>query len=125
LVSLQRTLLLLIVTALLAGIVPAGVVIDRRLAREVEARAHDDLAQAPRLLADRNLALAEAMLMHAKEVARASRRPRAAASETRRWWPARPASAGPGRRRGPPSWPPPGAARCPCRSCRTTARCTR
>jgi signal transduction histidine kinase len=71
LVSLQRTLLLLIVTALLAGIVPAGVVIDRRLAREVEARAHDDLAQAPRLLADRNMALAEAMLMHAKEVARA------------------------------------------------------
>lgn len=70
-VSLQRALLLLIVTALLAGIVPAGVVIDRRLAREVEARARDDLAQAPRLLADRNMALAEAMLMHAKDVAHA------------------------------------------------------
>ncbi len=69
--SLRRALLLLIGTALLAGIVPAGVVIDRWLAREVEARARDDLAQAPRLLADRNLALAATMVMHAKEVARA------------------------------------------------------
>ena len=46
--------------------------IDRRLAREVEARARDDLAQAPQLLADRNMALAEAMTMHAKEIARAA-----------------------------------------------------
>lgn len=70
--SLRRALLLLIGTALLAGIVPAGLVIDRRLAREVEARARDDLAQAPRLLADRNMAQAEAMIMHAKDVARAA-----------------------------------------------------
>lgn len=69
--SLRRALLLLIGTTLLAGIVPAGVVIDRRLAREVEARARADLAQAPRLLADRNTALAATMVMHAKDVARA------------------------------------------------------
>ena len=68
---LRRALLLLIGTALVAGIVPAGVVIDRRIAREVEARARDDLAQAPRLVADRNMALAEAMLMHARDVAHA------------------------------------------------------
>ncbi|MBC8086307.1 MAG: HAMP domain-containing protein [Phycisphaerae bacterium] len=45
--------------------------IDRRLAREVEARAKSDLAQAPRLLADRNAAQAEALVMHAREVANA------------------------------------------------------
>lgn len=71
-VSLQRALLLLVATALFAGIVPAGVVIDRRLKREVEARARDDMAQAPRLLADRNEVQVEAMVMHAKDVARAA-----------------------------------------------------
>ncbi|MEP6764927.1 MAG: HAMP domain-containing sensor histidine kinase [Gemmatimonadaceae bacterium] len=70
--SLQRALLLLIATALLAGIVPGGVLIDRRLAREVEARARNDLAQAPQLQRDRLLAQADAMLMHARDVARAS-----------------------------------------------------
>jgi len=70
-VSLQRALLLFLTAALLAGIVPAGVVIDRRLAREVTARARDDLAQAPRLLAARDMSIAEGMRMHAKEVARA------------------------------------------------------
>ncbi|GJG88056.1 hypothetical protein tb265_32370 [Gemmatimonadetes bacterium T265] len=68
---LQRALLLLIITTLLAGIVPAGVVIDRRLAREVEARARDDLAHAPRMVADRDLVLAEGLVMHARDVAHA------------------------------------------------------
>ena len=70
-VSLQRALLLLITIALVAGIVPAGVVIDRRLAREIESRARADLAQAPRLLASHNMATAEGLRMHAKDVARA------------------------------------------------------
>ncbi|MEJ7811081.1 MAG: hypothetical protein WKG32_11780, partial [Gemmatimonadaceae bacterium] len=68
---LQRALLLLIATALIAGIVPAGVVIDRWLAREIESRARADLAQAPRLLADHNMATAEGLRMHARDVARA------------------------------------------------------
>ncbi|MEO7358982.1 MAG: HAMP domain-containing sensor histidine kinase, partial [Gemmatimonadaceae bacterium] len=68
---LQRALLLLIATALLAGIVPGGVLIDRRLAREVDARARADLAQAPQLQADRALSQVDAMLMHARDVARA------------------------------------------------------
>ncbi|GJG86730.1 hypothetical protein tb265_19110 [Gemmatimonadetes bacterium T265] len=45
-VPLQLALLLLLATALLAGIVPASVVIDRRLARAVEARVREDLARA-------------------------------------------------------------------------------
>ncbi|MEP6835070.1 MAG: HAMP domain-containing sensor histidine kinase [Gemmatimonas sp.] len=73
--SLQRALLLLIATALLAGIVPGGVLIDRRLAREVEARARRDLAQAPQLQADRDLSQKDATLMHAREVALAPKLP--------------------------------------------------
>ena len=69
--SLQRALLLLIAVALVAGIVPGNVLIDRRLAREVESRARADLAQAPRLQADGNAGQTEAMLMHARDVARA------------------------------------------------------
>jgi signal transduction histidine kinase len=69
LISLQSTLLLLVAVALLAGIVPAGLVLDRLLAQEVEARAARDLALAPRLLADRNKAVGDAMMMHAKDVA--------------------------------------------------------
>jgi signal transduction histidine kinase len=69
-VSLQRALLLLITVALIAGIVPAGVLIDQRLAREIESRARGDLAQAPRLLGDYDMAIAEGLRMHAKEVAR-------------------------------------------------------
>lgn len=70
-VSLQRALLLLVTIALIAGIVPAGIVIDRRLAREIESRARADLAQAPRLLASYNMATAEGLRMHARDVARA------------------------------------------------------
>ena len=69
--SLQRALLLMLVTALVAGIVPTGIVLDRRLAREVEARVRSELAQASRLVSDRDAARAEAMIMRAREVARA------------------------------------------------------
>ncbi|MDQ6612707.1 MAG: ATP-binding protein [Gemmatimonadota bacterium] len=70
--QLQRALLLLTATTVFASIVPAGIAIDRRLAQEVEARARADLAQAPRLLNDRNAGQTEAMLMHAHEIARAA-----------------------------------------------------
>ncbi|MBC7843383.1 MAG: HAMP domain-containing histidine kinase [Gemmatimonadaceae bacterium] len=64
--------MLLIATALVAGIVPAGLIIDRRLARELESRARDELTQAPRLVADRQEAGSEGLVMHARDVARAA-----------------------------------------------------
>lgn len=69
--TLQRALLLLLTAALLAGIVPAGILLDRRLTAELEGRARQELEFAPRILADRSEGITEALLMHAKEVARA------------------------------------------------------
>ena len=68
-VSLRNALLLLVAIAFLAGILPAGVLLDRWLARELEARAQRDLATAPSLVAARDAALHDAMMMHAKELA--------------------------------------------------------
>ncbi len=58
-------------TALLAGILLAGIVLDRWLAGELEARAREELTLAPRFLADRNEAISEGLVMHARDVARA------------------------------------------------------
>jgi signal transduction histidine kinase len=69
-VSLQRALLFLIALAVLAGMAPAGLLLDRWLAGALEARARADLAAAPRMLADRNTAIGEAMVMHAQALAR-------------------------------------------------------
>ncbi len=66
--SLQRALFALIGVALIAGLVPAGLVLDRRLASEVEDKAHADLAPAPRIMADRESMAADAMMMHAKDL---------------------------------------------------------
>jgi signal transduction histidine kinase len=68
-ISLQSTLLALVAVALLAGIVPAGLALNRWLAEEVEARAARDIALAPMVLADRNKAVGDAMMMHAKDLA--------------------------------------------------------
>ncbi len=68
-ISLQRALLLLSGGALLAALVPAGLALDRRLTAELEADAVKDLAMAPPLLADRQASQAEALRMHAREVA--------------------------------------------------------
>ena len=57
---------------MLAGIVPAGIALDRRLAAALEQRARDDLALAPRLFADRTAATADALMMHAKDLAHAA-----------------------------------------------------
>jgi signal transduction histidine kinase len=67
--NLQRAILGAIVGALLAGIVPAGVALDRRLAAALEQRARDDLALAPRLFKDRRASTADALMMHAKDLA--------------------------------------------------------
>jgi two-component system, NtrC family, sensor kinase len=67
--SLQRTLLALIGVALVAGLVPAGVVLDRRLAQELESRAREDLAGAPSLLREHHAAVSEALGMYAREIA--------------------------------------------------------
>lgn len=79
--TLQRALLAVILLALLAGLIPAGASLHRRLERELIARARAELAVAPRVLADRDAAIAAAMMMHAKEVASA---PALAAAVARR-----------------------------------------
>ncbi len=61
-------LLLLAGTTLLA-LVPAGLALDRRLAAELEQRVYRDLALAPRILADRERARADALKMHAMDLA--------------------------------------------------------
>lgn len=67
--TLQRALLATTVVAMAAGIVPAGLVLDRQLAASLEARVRADLALAPRLLADRGRSNSDAMMMHAKDLA--------------------------------------------------------
>jgi signal transduction histidine kinase len=67
--SIQRALLLLLALALLAGLVPAGIVLDRRLASALTAKAREDLALAPRLLADRESMSSDGLSMHAKDLA--------------------------------------------------------
>ncbi len=68
-VTLQRALVMAIAFAILAGMVPAGIALDGRLARALDERARNDLSLAPRVLADRNAASADAMMMHAKDFA--------------------------------------------------------
>ena len=67
--SFQSALFLLLGGAVIGGVVPAGVLLDQRAATELERRTRDDLARAPRVLADRSVARADAMMMHAKELA--------------------------------------------------------
>lgn len=70
--TLQRALLATVGIAILAGMVPAGVALDRRLANTLEARARLDLSLAPRVLADRSGATADMLMMHAKDFAHAN-----------------------------------------------------
>ncbi|MEJ7812298.1 MAG: hypothetical protein WKG32_17940, partial [Gemmatimonadaceae bacterium] len=68
--TLQRAVVATVASAILAGLVPAGIALDRRLAAAMTERAREDLALAPRALAARNAAGADAMMMHAQELAR-------------------------------------------------------
>jgi signal transduction histidine kinase len=67
--SLNRALLGAVGAAILAGMVPAAIVLDRRLASALEDRARVDLALAPRVLADRVSATATTLMMYAKDLA--------------------------------------------------------
>lgn len=67
--SVAHALLAAMTLAILVGLVPAGILLDRRLANSLEERARTDLELAPRLLADRQLAYSDAQMMHAKELA--------------------------------------------------------
>ena len=66
--SLQRSLLLLIGLVLVAGLLPAGILVDRRLAEATRARARNDLSTAPLLFAETRSQSADAMMMHAKDI---------------------------------------------------------
>ena len=67
--SLNRALLGAVGAAILAGLIPAAIVLDRRLASALEDRARVDLALAPRVLADRMAANATTLMMYAKDLA--------------------------------------------------------
>lgn len=67
--SLLTALLLLVLLVLVVGLVPAGVLLDRRLGAALEQAARDELANAPAVLADRWAATSGARMMHAKELA--------------------------------------------------------
>jgi signal transduction histidine kinase len=68
-ISLNRALLGTVGAAILAGMIPAAVVLDRRLASALEDRARVDLALAPRVLADRMSANSTTLMMYAKDLA--------------------------------------------------------
>jgi signal transduction histidine kinase len=68
-VSLNWALLASLGAALLLALVPAGVALDRRLAAELEATVQRELLRAPMVLSDRNAGRADALMMHAQEVA--------------------------------------------------------
>ena len=67
--SLNRALLGAVGAAILAGMIPAAIVLDRRLASALQDRARVDLALAPRVLADRMSANATTLMMYAKDLA--------------------------------------------------------
>lgn len=68
-VSLQRALLLLIAFVLLVALLPAGLLLEHRLADTIEAQTRQDLAVAPSLIAESRAQSRDAMMMHAKEIA--------------------------------------------------------
>ncbi|MDH3733842.1 MAG: ATP-binding protein [Gemmatimonadota bacterium] len=65
----SRALLVAIGGPLTGALLVAGFTLDRRLASELEADARKDLAMAPPLLVDRQTTQAEALRMHARELA--------------------------------------------------------
>lgn len=71
-ISLHRILLLLLAGVFVVALVPAGVALDRRLSMELERKAQDDLAMAPKILGDRNATVGAALMMHAKEMSQAA-----------------------------------------------------
>ncbi len=70
-ISLQPALLLLLGGVVLVALVPGGLLLDRRLELELERAAREELAVAPRVIADRYTARSDALMMHAKDLAAA------------------------------------------------------
>jgi len=68
-IPLPLALIGLIGVALLAGLVPGGIVLSRRLAAAIEDIVRADLTSAPRLLADRESMSADMLAMHARDLA--------------------------------------------------------
>jgi signal transduction histidine kinase len=68
--TLQRALLGTVAVALLLGIVPAGIALDRTLVSALLAKARTDLEMAPGVLADRTASRVDMLRMHAADVAR-------------------------------------------------------
>ena len=67
-VTLRSALVGLVLLVLLVGLVPAALVLDRRLAGALEQGVRDDLASAPLVLRDRFQNQASARMMHAREM---------------------------------------------------------
>ena len=67
-VSLQRTLLGLVLLVLVVGLVPAGVLLDRRLLDSLEDGVRSELLAAPLVLEDRFQNQAGMRMMHAREI---------------------------------------------------------
>jgi len=67
--SLQRALLALLAAVALVALLPAGLLIERQLAAEIEAQSRRDLAAAPALARARQAQQVDAMMMHAKDIA--------------------------------------------------------
>ena len=70
--TLQRALLGAIAVALLVGLVPAALALDRRVVAALIANARGDLEMAPGVLADRTTSHATMLSMHAEDFARLS-----------------------------------------------------
>lgn len=69
--SLQRSLIVLFAVVLIAAVIPAGMVVERRLEAEIEEQVRADLVMAPALVEERRRQLGDAIMMHAKEIASA------------------------------------------------------
>jgi signal transduction histidine kinase len=70
--SLNRALLILVATVLVAAVVPGGLLVERRLGRALVARTRAEVATAPMVLKDRMAAARDARMMHAREIAHAA-----------------------------------------------------
>ena len=70
--TLQRALLGAIAAALLVGLVPAAIALDKRVAAALIANAQSDLEMAPGVLADRTTSHATMLSMHAQDFARSA-----------------------------------------------------
>ncbi len=70
--TLQRALLGAIAVALIVGMVPAAIALDRRVTAALIANARSDLEMAPGVLADRTTAHATMLSMHAVDFSRSS-----------------------------------------------------